>query len=368
MTPAHRWRDGTARLLRGLADRIAGQQKDKRVAAVGPLLTTQGTTPIRTLDVSGAPEHWVRLLREAGLAAAPSTVDVLSLSASSPSDALSDPAREAPSGIPETVREETPQEGSRLLLGFRRGTAPSDGTRRLPVSKVLVSAAGADSTEVQAPSLVVPSGSMERPIMLKLPGAMSVDDPRGVLMLRIPEPTGAPPTSHNPEPATRPPTQPEVQGSSQRSNSSAAVGRVEISAPPGRNSAAPIGSSPAEPAHTVNAHKHNAAATAPGNDGTGKEASGNQAPGPRLAVANPQAPAAVPPRPRTPPGPPEATNTPGTQAHITRTTERTPSAPTAAEWPELAPRPGPRLDLEVTARLESAVARAARLHEEQLAV
>jgi hypothetical protein len=366
MTPAHRWRDGTARLLRGLADRIAGPPRDKRVAAVRPLLTTQGTTPIRTLDVSGAPEHWVRLLREAGLAA-PSPRDALSHPASSPSDAPSHPPGEPPAGIPETIFERTQQEGTqqegwRLHLGFRRGTAQGDGTQRLPVSKVLISAAGAGSTEVQAPSPAVPSASMERPERprtLNLPNALIVDNPRGVLMLRLPQSIGAPPTPQTSEL----PTQQEVQGPSQRSNSSAAVGRVETSATAKRTSAALSGSGPAETAHAVDAHRHKAAGAAPGN-----QVPGNQVPAPRLNVANPQPSATIPPHPRTPPGLPDATNTPSAEAHITRTTERTPSAPSAADWPELAPRPGPRLDLEVTARLESAVARAVRLNEEQLAV
>ncbi|HKU31147.1 MAG TPA: hypothetical protein VJQ60_11720, partial [Arthrobacter sp.] len=74
------WLRSAARRLRELAERL---ESPSRLPSEGPdggtrpgAPGTEGAatvgmtrpTPVRTLDMSGAPEHWVKLLRDAGLA------------------------------------------------------------------------------------------------------------------------------------------------------------------------------------------------------------------------------------------------------------------------------------------------------------
>ncbi|MCX2748504.1 hypothetical protein OOZ51_11850 [Arthrobacter sp. MI7-26] len=56
------------------------------------------------------------------------------------------------------------------------------------------------------------------------------------------------------------------------------------------------------------------------------------------------------------------------QGHPSTTADRTPAAPITGNWPELAPRPALRTTEQTSAAATAAMARAARLNREQLAV
>ncbi len=370
--PRDLWRHAAARRLRELAERLerplqpdggagAAVVETGREVGTGREVETERPTPVRRLDISGAPEHWVRLLRDAGLVATPPNPrsDIPPASPNprshipptnpnaradiSPSDpnARSDPGESRPDIVSGTGAASPPRSSSpgpvprmlpRLMLGSRLQRPTSTGS--LP-DRAAGSAASISWPHLAPPAIPVDEATIDAPAAPAVE-AVSPHAPqavRPVLRLR-----GIPLVIATDRPATRQvvfeqavPTQAAFEQAAQRQE-----------APTRSNKTSPPHASPpiATPPNPITAQP----ATMP-------------------QLQPPDAARAVVVRPDHPrPEHPNAER----QGHPSTTTERNPASPLTGNWPELRTRPAAQPAAERAAT--EALARAARLSNEQLAV
>lgn len=346
------WRHKAARRLRELAERLerpsqldaeadagAAVVETGRIAGTGRIVGTgravgtEGPTPARRLDTSGAPEHWVQLLRDAGLVANPNPRSHTPPTSPNP---RSHPGESSPNIVSETGPASPARNSAlgpvartlpRLMLGSRLQRPTSTGS--LP-DRAAGSAATISWPHLAPPAIPVGEATIDAPAAPAV-DAVSPHAPqstRPVLRLR-----GIPLVIAKDRPATRQvvfeqavPTQAALEQAEQRQE-----------APTGSNKTSPPNPITAQPA-TPPLHQPPDAA--------------------RAVVVLPEHP-----RPEHPNAEhPNAEH----QGHPSTTPERAPSAPITGNWPEMAPRPAPRPAAERATTEE--MARAARLSNEQLAV
>lgn len=413
MIPAHRWRSAAAERLRGLADTIdsaaardagatAGDPRPAEHDAgaalgggpSGPTATglTEGTTSGRGLDITGAPEHWVRLLRDAGLV---------------PGSARAEPE---PGGGPQQgndrQRGNGPSVGSkasmlrRAVAFLMRRTSPrEDGLlRHEPTGHGLMRHELTRArTGVERPGQAPVDPELEDPVLSgavppqgvapteesRIAGAASGNEHRSLLRLRVPgRSTTAAATKGRPGIRT---TTPEPEPSSAGISGQAAP-RLSLPtrlSPPTGEPRTTKRSSPDHvdaqqvPRKQVQDEQSAAGARsrwpAPTLDGRtlASRATDDQAR---------RGPSTPPPLPHNAALPAQTGRAVvGHSAWQEARPDREPAnASIAAEpgptpaaggvWPELASKPGPAPESPVPARIESVMARSARLSEEQQAV
>ncbi len=332
--PRNPWRRSAARLLRELAERLEPPPHPDAESGAGAAeavgtergVGIQRPTSVRRLDISGAPEHWIRLLRDAGLV--PSPPNPRSHIPPSPPNARSHipPTQPNPRSHPQESRAgrtTEPGSSSSLRTGPERMPAPGTISERWPLIRLGPS-----------PSPRVTEGPTAAP-----------DNPRTAphprLWLRPPHGSSAelrPFSADHAITCTTPrPDEPQ----------SPAVQRQTALSLPAQPPVAPF----------PNAHS-----TTPEPQPTPKLT----APAPQ--VASPAVVGSETSDQRPSPAPhqehhPREHQAPG---HPSTTPERASAAPLTGNWPELAPRPAPQPTVETSAT--AAIARAARLSNEQLAV
>lgn len=383
--PGNSWRHAAARRLRELAERLepplhrgagAGVRSGGRPAGVVGMrrgVGTEGRTPVRRLDMSGAPEHWVQLLRDAGLV--PSFPDPRShIPPSTPNPPAhippSDPnppadippstpnARSHPDEYPPSIVRETGSPASR----WNRVLEPASRrfTRESPIPD--------DGPAPGAPS---PTDALTLPEAATAPKSSFL--PRLTLGKRLQSAhaAGSSPV-RAPEPAAAA-SFPSIRPSPSKDS-------VETLAIPSSEAASPDAPQPRHVLRLLGTRPANATTRpAPGQAKQHQEppAAAIEATPPNASPANATPPNATPPRPPTTPlhRPPEAARAVVVglknaehQGHPSTTPDHAPAAPTTGNWPELAPRPAPQPTDETPAAATAAMARAARLSHEQLAV
>lgn len=133
--PGHRWRSTAAGWLRSAAD-ILSPAAAQDHARQGGGYPAQGPARAagRTFDVDGAPEHWVKLLRDAGLAVgSPETTEAAgapalgSQEAGSPAPARPAAREAAASPVPARRPGESPAARSRRAVAADAGPATGSG-------------------------------------------------------------------------------------------------------------------------------------------------------------------------------------------------------------------------------------------------
>lgn len=376
--PRNPWRRSVARRLRELAERLEpplhrdpapGSRSGGRPAGVGMRrgVGTEGPTPVRRLDMSGAPEHWVQLLRDAGLV--PSFPDPRS---HIPPSTPNPPAHIPPSdpNPPGDIPPSTPNPRSHPdeyhpSIVRETGSPASRWNRVLEPTTQRYTPESPIPDDGPAPGAPSPADALTLPKAPTAPKSSFL--PRLTLGKRLQSAhaAGSSPV-RAPEPAAA--SFPSIRPSPSKDS-------VETLAIPSSEAASSDAPQPRHVLRLRGTRPANATTTpAPG------QAKQHQAP-PAAAIetspANATPPDATTPRPSTTPlhRPPEAARAVVVglknaehQGHPSTTPDHTPAAPTTGNWPELAPRPAPQPTGETPAAATAAMARAARLSHEQLAV
>lgn len=134
MMPGHRWRSTAAGWLRSAADILspAGAAAAQDHARHGGGYPAQGPARAagRTFDLDGAPEHWVKLLRDAGLSVgSPETTEAAGSQAQGSQEVRPQaPAREAAaSPVPPRRPGDSPAARSRRAVAADAGPATGSG-------------------------------------------------------------------------------------------------------------------------------------------------------------------------------------------------------------------------------------------------
>ena len=314
--PRFSWRRAAARQLRGAAAWLErGSGASRAPGASGSSGTFGATspespTPIRAFDTDGAPEHWVQMLRDAGLA-------------------------------PPVVRP--------VLRRFRRlwgaNQAPQSSTR------------GAIPRSVPVPAPAPPASPETLPVAdtPAAPTTPSVARPVFRLSARSRSVVQAP--EHTPTPVARPalrvsePSE-HVEQAPQHTPTPVARPALHASEPTKPAEQAPQHTpTPAlrlRPAHPGALPITLAPVARPDLRSSTRSESAEQAPQHRQPQPEPQ-------------------THPASQGHPSVVVNHAPSSPVIGTWPELAPRPQPT-QAAPTQSVEHVIARQARLHDEQLAI
>ncbi len=377
------WRRGLASRLRGMAERLEpGGPATRGPSPAAPSGTggpTARSTPSRGFDLSGAPEHWVRLLRDAGLAPAGD---------GSAADApiVDVPAVDAPTVDAPTVRGHF---GLSRLRKFRLRPA----TARMPFASSEPKGPTTAGLRLDAATQATepPSAAFDSSDPVTPP--QRGDNAVPTLRLR-PERVGS--TQSAPVRTTPPQPTPALMTHAQPTHAEP----THIQQPtPGTPAPTDQTTEPRDAPHVVRPalrllarSKNVEQASQSGNRGIApgpqltapQEATPQQAapaapmpPGP----VNPQAPNQVPAKPDhgrpTPPAAVVLPHTPESHApkpepsppHASTPQHPAPKAPLTGTWPKLAPKPSPQTTTQSSSEhLEHALARAARLNHERSAV
>ena len=387
------WRRGLASRLRGLAERLdpgrpAGQGSSlpgaSPVAAPGTGLEAGGPTAARGFDLSGAPEHWVRLLRDAGLAPAGASADDAAIV-------------EMPTVVPPTVR-------GNFGLSLLRKSRLWPTTARMPSGaaepKSPTTAAPRHETQTQdtgilpeasdapsdAPGTV--AASLAGPALrsfapLKDAERASQRGGRAVPVLRLRpdrgKPASPPPSQAASEPrksaqrvrhALRPLTREnDAEQAPQRNADGVPVLRLRPQSlrPQRLRPQTPAQPRPAAPTQSTQSG-HPTSGHPTSKHPTSERSAAVEA----SRVARPELPR-EPAKPAQGPTPksstPKSPSVPKPQGHPSSAGVPAPKPALSGEWPELALKPGPPPQASHSSEpLEHALARAARLNQERSAV
>jgi len=330
--PRFSWRRAAARQLRGAAAWLergpgasgsSGSLRASGSSGTFGATSPESSTPLRAFDTDGAPEHWVQLLRDAGLA--PPVVRPALRRIGRLWGANQAPQSSPRGAIPQLAPLPAP------------APAPPASPETLPVANT---PAAPTTPSVARPvlRLLIPSRSAERaPQHTRSSEAPFVARPA----LRVSESTKpaeqAP--QHTPTPVARPalhasePTKP-AERAPQHTPTPVARPALRVS-------------EPTKPAEQAPQHTPTPVA------------------GPALRTSEPTKPAEQAPQHRQPQ--PEPQTRPESQGHPSVVVNHAPASPVIGTWPELAPRPQP-VQVAPTQTVEHVIARQARLHDEQLAI
>ncbi len=323
-----KWRRSAARRLRELAERLEPPLRPDAAAGDRPAgvvgtergVGTKRPTPVRRMDISGAPEHWVQLLRDAGLV--PTTPNPRSQT----TPTTPNPRSHHNESRPGIVRETWPASplGNNVL-----GSPP----RLLP-------------------SLTLGKG-LQRPPSAGSPPDRAIRT--AATFSGLPLPTAAATTG---EETVETPAAPVVEAISRHAQSTLPVLRLR-GIPPVNSTEL----SATEQAVRYQEPPASAKKTSPLN------ASPPSAPMiQRATTPQHQSPEAAPAAVVRSERPRRELSRPERQGHPSAIPDRTPAAPTTGNWPELAPRPPRQPSEETSGAATAAMARAARLSNEHLAV
>ncbi len=343
--PRFSWRRAAARQLRGAAAWLErGSGASRAPGASGSSGTFGATspespTPIRAFDTDGAPEHWVQMLRNAGLAppvARPALRRFRRLLGANQAP-QSSPRGAIPRSVP--VPAPAPPASPETLPVADTPAAPTTPSVARPVLRL----SARSRSVVQAPEH---TRSSEAPFVARP-------------ALRASEPTKhaeqAP--QHTPTPVARPalhasePTKPAEQAPQHTPTPA-------LRLRPAHPGALPITLAPvARPDLRSSTRSENVEQT--------PQHTPTPVARPALRVSEPTKPAEQTPQHRQPQ--PEPQTHPASQGHPSVVVNHAPASPVIGTWPELAPRPQPT-QVAPTQTVEHVIARQARLHDEQLAI
>jgi|GEM_PF-6737607 len=407
------WRQGLAARLRGIAERIdpAGRGPSVPGAVPGtPLdvppgtgLVTGSPTPARGFDLSGAPEHWVRLLRDAGLAPAEGGSAAGDGSTAGDGSAAGAATDDAASIDEPTVRRHFGLSRMRKLR-LQSTTARMSSSAAVPKSPTTAASTrdlSAESTRIQDRGPI--HGTAPAQATARTPAAHSANGPVAPLARPVLRPFGAPkdveqasqradnavptlrlrPDRNAPSNAV-----PPVPGSSPTAGSQLA--EPSHAMPPREPQPAPTLMTPLQPTHTQRTPTTSASTdqtTAPRNaphvvrpalrlsarskdveQASQRAGRGSipapRTPGPAPASAKPKTPPTAVALPHAAEGQQPEPKTP----HASTPQHPAPKPPLTGTWPELAPKPSPQPTAPSSEHFEHALARAARLSIERSAV
>jgi hypothetical protein len=325
--PRFSWRRAAARQLRGAAAWLErGSGASRAPGASGSSGTFGATspespTPIRAFDTDGAPEHWVQMLRDAGLA--PPVVRPVLRRFRRLLGANQAPQSSTRGAIPRSVPvpAPAPPASPETLPVADTPAAPTTPSVARPVFRL----SARSRSVVQAPEH---TRSSEAPFVAR--PALRVSEPSEHVE-QAPQ--------HTPTPVARPalrasePTKPAEQAPQ---HTPTPVARPALHS-----------SEPTKPAEQAPQHTPTPVAR------------------PALHASEPTKHAEQAPQHRQPQ--PELQTRPESQGHPSVVVNHAPASPVIGTWPELAPRPQPT-QVAPTQTVEHVIARQARLHDEQLAI
>ncbi len=376
------WRGSAARRLRGVAAWLdGGATGDSGVygpssvsgafSALGASsvsgASSEGTTSVRGFELNGAPEHWVRLLRDAGLAPpvagpalrpwsrfrrahqAPQNAPATSPAASAPAPAPA-PASQAPPVVGPALRAWERLRGAKQASQVAKSIPISQPGPSFPIPSPPESPAPAPTQ----PSYAHPSSGNRRPFVPPVPQASLAVRPALRVWIRSKGAEQAP--QHIPGEAP-PLVGPGVRPLAPRKDAEQAPQRMPV-----------LRLRPAR-SRSLLAAPTNVAGPVVRDSSTPKRA--EQAP---QRIPN-EAPPVAGPAVRDSGAPKRAEQapqrSPEPQGHPSAVRNHTPASPTRGTWPELTPRPAHTLKNTQSAPLtplENAISRQTRLHDEQAAL
>ncbi len=387
------WRRGLAGRLRALAGRIgpAGQGPPDGIGGPATPSGPVSPTPARGFDLSGAPEHWVRLLRDAGLAPAEGGP----AAAGGPVPAVDGATVPGHFGLsrlrkirlwPTTARMRSAVIEPKSPTTAPGQDTPSEGTleqdvgsRDSGIQDMGTLAANFDAPDAVAPTLAGPALRPLAPSKDVEKAPQRIADRVPVLRLRPDRTVLSRPMQPTPAPSYTAQPTPTVSTPAQR-----------VPARPAPALPTPVPSTATGPTTDPREARRlvrPALRLLPRpKDVEQASQRASQAPAKTSPAAeHPTRPAAVvlPKSPEPPPRKPQPTepNAPESQLadpkpaeepkapHPSSAAEHTPKSPLTGTWPELAPKPNPQTTTSQSSEhLEHALARAARLSVERSAV